>query len=135
MTALLPANDVDERGEAEEPQGDVLGQSQRVRGGKHEADRTDDRPGVYLLHLEPGYRHARHYLGWTALRVSQRVAQHLAAGSRSSPLIKAALAAGSSVEISRTWPGGDRTLERRLKRQGGLSRHCPTCRERGSFHR
>lgn len=33
------------------------------------------------------------------------------------------------------WPSGDRTLERRLKRQGGLSRHCPECRAAGSWHK
>src|SRR3954447_5537183 len=32
---------------------------------------------VYVLHLEPAYEHARHYLGW-ARDVNARVAEHLA---------------------------------------------------------
>ena len=90
--------------------------------------------GLYLLHFEPRYRHAGHYLGF-ADDVDRRVAQHRAAGERSSPLVRAALAAGSRVDLIRVWPNGDRGLERRLKRQGGLSRHCPACRASGSFHR
>lgn len=90
--------------------------------------------GLYLLHLEPAYKHAGHYLG-VAGNIRERVTQHLAAGSRSSPLIRAAIAAGSSVELARVWADQGRTEERRLKRQGGLSRHCPTCRARGTYHR
>jgi hypothetical protein len=89
--------------------------------------------GLYLFHLEPRYRHAGHRLGWsTDLRA--RVRQHLSAGPRSSPLIRAQLAAGGDVALARVWVGGDRTLEARLKRQGSLSRHCPTCRATGRFH-
>lgn len=90
---------------------------------------------LYLLHLEPRYLYAGHYLGFTSKTVAGRVAEHLGVPSKASPLIRAAIAAGSTVELVRTWPGGTRTLERRLKRQGGLSRHCPTCRAKGSFHR
>lgn len=89
--------------------------------------------GLYLLHLEPPYRHARHYLGY-ADDVARRVADHAAGGSRSSPLVRAALAAGSRVYLVRIWPGGDRTLERRLKRSGGSSRYCPACRASGDYH-
>lgn len=90
--------------------------------------------GLYLLHFEPRYRHAGHYLGY-ASSIERRVAEHLACGSHSSPLVRAALAAGSVVTVARTWPGETRTTERRLKRQGGLSRHCPTCRASHHFHR
>jgi hypothetical protein len=48
---------------------------------------------------------------------------------------KAALAAGCTVTLVRVWDGGSRDLERRLKNQGGLSRHCPTCRAAGTYHR
>lgn len=91
-------------------------------------------PGLYLLHLEPRYRHAGHYLGF-AVDIRRRLEQHLSGGRRSSPLIQAQLAAGGQVELVRVWAGGDRNLERRLKRQGGLSRHCPICRTEGSYHR
>lgn len=90
--------------------------------------------GLYLLHFEPRYRHAGHYLGY-ANDVQRRVQVHMACGAKSSPLIRAALAAGSTVTLARTWPGGERTLERRLKNAGGLSRHCPICRLSGRFHR
>lgn len=90
--------------------------------------------GLYLLHFEPRYQHAGHYLGF-ADDVARRVREHLNSTQRSSPLVRAALGAGSVVELARTWPGGDRHLERRLKRQGGLSRHCPVCRAAGRFHR
>jgi hypothetical protein len=89
--------------------------------------------GLYLLHFEPRYRHAGHYLGF-AESVERRVAEHLSSGSKSSPLVRAALAAGAAVTVARVWPDGDRTLERRLKRAHGLSRFCPTCRATGSYH-
>lgn len=89
--------------------------------------------GLYLLHFEPRYRHAGHYLGY-ADDVDRRVAEHLRCGSRSSPLVSAAIAAGSTITVARTIAGGTRSLERRLKRSGGLSRHCPVCRASGSYH-
>ena len=91
--------------------------------------------GLYLLHFEPRYRHAGHYLGYAA-NVSRRVDEHLSGpASKASPLVRAALAAGATVELVRTWPDEGRVTERRLKRQGGLSRHCPTCRRTGAYHR
>lgn len=89
--------------------------------------------GLYLLHFEPPYKHAGHYLGF-ADDIERRLGEHLSCGAKSSPLVRAALGAGATVELARSWPGGDRTLERRLKRGGGLSRHCPTCRRAGRFH-
>jgi hypothetical protein len=89
--------------------------------------------GLYLLHLEPRYKHAGHYLGW-AVDIDRRIAEHRAGGSKASPLVRAAIAAGADVQHVRTWAGGSRTLERRLKRGGGLSRHCPTCRAAGAYH-
>lgn len=86
--------------------------------------------GLYLLHFDPPYRHAGHYLGF-ALDVERRVREHLRSGPRSSPLVRAALAAGSVVTLARTWEGGDRTLERRLKRWNGHARLCPLCRAQG----
>lgn len=85
--------------------------------------------GLYLLHLEPRLFHAGHYLGY-ADDVARRVAEHVAGGARSSPLVRAALAAGSTVELVRVWPGGDRHLERRLKRRHEGPRLCPVCQAR-----
>lgn len=82
--------------------------------------------GLYLLHFEPAYEHARHYLGY-ADSIPRRVREHFAGGSKASPLVRAALEAGSRVTVTRVWLGGSRDLERRLKRRGGLSSSCPTC--------
>ena len=68
---------------------------------------------VYVLHLEPAYRHARHYVGWTAGDVDARVAMHLQGAG--SPLLRAAVRAGVDVQLVATYPGS-RHLERRLKR-------------------
>jgi predicted GIY-YIG superfamily endonuclease len=86
--------------------------------------------GLYLLHLDPRYRHAGHYLGY-ADDIARRVHEHAASGARSSPLIRAALAAGCRMTLTRVWLGEGRTRERQLKRQGGLGWHCPVCRARG----
>lgn len=90
--------------------------------------------GLYLLHFEPRYRHAGHYLGW-ARDIDRRVYEHRSCGVRSSPLVRAAVAAGADVLLARTWPGWTRTDERRLKRAHGLSRFCPLCRATGSYHK
>jgi predicted GIY-YIG superfamily endonuclease len=80
---------------------------------------------VYLLHFERPYRHARHYLGWSA-DLEARLADHRA--GRGSPLIRAAATAGISFVVARTWPG-DRTAERRLHRmKSSPARLCPVCR-------
>lgn len=93
-----------------------------------------DGAGLYLFHFEPRYRHACHYLGY-ADSIGRRIAEHLASRANASPLVRAALAAGCSVQLARCFPGETRTTERRLKRQGGLSRHCPVCRATGRYHR
>lgn len=101
------------------------------------ADLDDGPPavrGLYLLHIEPRYRHAGHYLGF-AESVAARLREHRSGGSKASPLVRAALGASCTVELVRVWPGGTRTLERRLKRANGLSRFCPVCRASGSYHR
>jgi hypothetical protein len=84
-------------------------------------------PGtIYLVHLHRPYRHARHYLGWTA-DVERRLAEHRA--GRGSPLLRAAAAAGIDFEVVRTWPG-TRFEERRLHRfKNTPARLCPICRD------
>ena len=91
--------------------------------------RDDDGiPGtVYVLHFDPLYRHAGHYIGWTAGDVDDRLATHLA--GTGSPLIRAAIGAGVHVALAATYPGS-RALERRLKRWHKTTQFCPTCRAR-----
>ncbi len=98
--------------------------------GQHvEAPHLVDRGGsgtVYLLHLDPPYKHARHYLGWSSAgNLGYRLAHH-AAGTGANLLLHAAKAGGSWT-LARTW-AGDRHLERRLQRRGGAARVCPVCR-------
>lgn len=89
---------------------------------------NDGVPGtVYVLHLDPAYKHASHYIGWTAGDVDARLQTHLR--GTGSPLIRAAVAAGVSVQLAATWPG-TRALERRLKRWHKTTQFCPTCRAR-----
>jgi predicted GIY-YIG superfamily endonuclease len=81
-------------------------------------------PGVYLLHFDEPYEHARHYLGWAA-SIRARVAQHRRGnGAR---LMAVITAAGIGFEVARTWPGADRTLEAALKRRHNTPRLCPLC--------
>jgi predicted GIY-YIG superfamily endonuclease len=79
---------------------------------------------VYVLHFEPAYAHARHYIGW-ARDVDARVAEHPAGAG--SPLVRAAVAAGVSVQLAAALPG-TRQLERRLKRSHKTGQFCPVCR-------
>jgi len=86
---------------------------------------------VYLLHFEPPYRHARHYIGYTAdSDVVGRVRCHVnGKRGRRSPLVAAAVRAGCEVSLARVWEDGDRELEKRLKSWKRAARHCPQCRE------
>lgn len=78
---------------------------------------------LYLLHLDPPLAHARHYLGF-AEDVPARIERHLA--GTGSPLIRAALANGSTITLAAVFEG-DRTFERVLKRRKNTPRLCPIC--------
>jgi hypothetical protein len=89
---------------------------------------------IYVLHFEPAYaapigetgrvKTAGHYIGSTAGNVAERVALHEA--GRGSPLVRAAIAAGSRVILAATLPGG-RNEERRLKASHHRERWRPLC--------
>ena len=81
---------------------------------------------LYLLHFHPRYRHAGHYLGYTE-DVIARVRLHWR--GRGSPLVKAAIEAGSKVILVRLW-NADGNAERELKRFGSRARLCPLCNPR-----
>jgi predicted GIY-YIG superfamily endonuclease len=74
-----------------------------------------------VLHFEPAYRHAGHYVGW-ARDVDARVAEHPAGAA--SPLVRAAVVAGASVAVAVTY-AGSRQLERRLKGWHNTWKFCP----------
>ncbi len=90
----------------------------------HPRDHEGQAGTIYVLHFEPAYRHARHYIGW-AHDVDERVREHLAGGG--SPLVRAAVLAGVDVQLAATFPGS-RHLERRLKRWHKTGQFCPRCR-------
>ena len=78
---------------------------------------------TYLLHLEPAYKQAAHYLG-SACGLAARLRQHgTRAGGR---LMQVQREAGGSFVLARTWPGG-RAVETYLKAQKQGSRLCPLC--------
>jgi hypothetical protein len=81
---------------------------------------------LYLLHLLPAYRHARHYLGFADCSgLPKRLGDH--ARGRGARLVAVALGAGCRFELVRLWPGS-RTDERRLKNQRAVPRLlCPVC--------
>jgi len=80
---------------------------------------------VYLLHFDPPYRHARHYVGF-AEDLEPRINAHVTGhGAR---LTQVAHDAGCDMILARVWPEGDRTLERRIKRRHEAPRLCPICR-------
>ena len=84
---------------------------------------------VYLLHYErpyPAGKRPQHYLGW-ARNVPARVAHH-AAGTSGARLPAVMREAGIGFTVARVWPGGDRALERRLKRWNKGSALCPACK-------
>jgi hypothetical protein len=87
---------------------------------------------LYLLHFDPPYRHAGHYLGFTPdLQVDRRAREHMdGVEHKASPLVLAALNAGSTIVISRRWEGPqyDRKAER-AKKTRGHARLCPLCRQ------
>ena len=81
-------------------------------------------PGtVYLLHLDPSYRHARHYLGWTRDLDARLQAHRDGQGVRLMEVVKQA---GGSFHLTRTWPGG-RDRERAIKDRHEAPNLCPEC--------
>ena len=90
-------------------------------------------PGtVYVLHFEPAYKHARHYIGWTASTdITDRLNIHLQ--GRGSPLIRAAVSAGVEIQLAETYQG-TRYLGRRLKRRHKTSQFCAICRAHRGGH-
>jgi 2'-5' RNA ligase/GNAT superfamily N-acetyltransferase len=145
----IEPNPIIESGRIEEhPQ--AKGEDQLQQGTKMEKasakfrkDKRDTVPGqVYLLHfdIKPGRKvpneredakkpfHARHYLGW-ATDAQERIQQHYeGSGAKITQALKRK---GITFTVARVWDGADRNFERRLKSQGGLSRHCPICHSLG----
>ena len=82
--------------------------------------------GVYILHIEPPYQHAGHYVGFSH-NILACLALHQA-GQSQVALIRAAVQAGHTLTLAHVWPNADRTFERRLKNCKNTPRYCPICR-------
>lgn len=78
----------------------------------------------YLLHFDPPFKHARHYLGFANF-VKKRVAHHR--NGTGANLTKHASKAGCKLIVARTWKNATRETERLLKHAGHHSRLCPMC--------
>jgi hypothetical protein len=83
---------------------------------------------VYVLHLDPPYKHARHYIGYTPdATAERRVNEHLSCLSKGNPLVRAAVEAGCEVTLAHEYPGAGRDFERWLKARRDTARWCKCC--------
>ncbi len=81
---------------------------------------------VYLLHFQRPFGHAEHYLGWADRdRLQFRLGHH--GGSEGANLLRHVAGAGIGWDLTRIWPDGDRTRERRIKNNGTNAKVCPVC--------
>ena len=83
---------------------------------------------LYLLHIEPAYKHAQHYLGVTrnGRSVYERWQEHHAANGAGAKLTQAARKAGCELVIARVWHNAEFGKERKLKGRS-LKPLCPIC--------
>lgn len=81
---------------------------------------------VYVLHFDPPFKQAKHYVGFTDQEdVGDRIVEHLkGTGSR---LVRAAVGAGVTIHIAHVFVGADRHFERRIKRSTDVCRWCRMC--------
>lgn len=98
----------------------------RPRTAEEVTASTADEGTVYLLHLDPPVKHARHYTGWTS-DLDQRLEAHRA--GRGARLMEVVKQAGGTFQLARTWPGS-RTLERAIKNRKEAPKLCPVCSAR-----
>jgi predicted GIY-YIG superfamily endonuclease len=89
-----------------------------------ESRKPADAGTVYLLHLDPPVKHARHYVGYTSKGVEQRLEAHRA--GRGARLLEVVKEAGGTFRLTRTWPGS-RALERAIKDRKNAPKLCPEC--------
>jgi predicted GIY-YIG superfamily endonuclease len=82
-----------------------------------------DEGTVYLLHLDPPVKHARHYTGWTS-NLEERLEAHRS--GRGARLMEVVKEAGGTFRVARTWPGS-RDLERAIKDRKEAPKLCPEC--------
>lgn len=81
--------------------------------------------GIYLIHFDPAYKHAKHYLGF-APSIERRIHAHLR--GRGARLTQVARDAGCTLLLVRIWENADRTTERKFKNRSHVPMLCPICR-------
>lgn len=95
-----------------------------------------DVPGhLYLAHLDPPLKHARHYLGFAEgglEDLAERLAEH--GGPHGARLLQRQQEAGGTWHITRTWEG-TRRLERAIKNTRHVPHYCPACQPERSAAR
>lgn len=80
--------------------------------------------GVYLLHFDKPYHHARHYLGY-AKNIDDRIELHRRGqGARLTSVINQA---GITFQVARIWKNQTRKFERQLKNRKNTPQLCPIC--------
>lgn len=94
-----------------------------------EINKAGKRVNVYLIHIDPAYRHCRHYVGSTERHIDERYAEHIYGGG--SALTKAAIDAGCTLKVVRVWHDVDASVEYIIKSRAEGPKLCPICNPRG----
>lgn len=86
----------------------------------------------YLIHLESKIGNpdnpraqAQHYIGYTH-SLADRIQRHLS--GTGAALLRAARIRGIRWAVVRTWPGGGRDMEKKLKARKKAASLCPFCK-------
>ena len=80
---------------------------------------------VYLIHFDRPLAHANHYIGYTSLKLKDRLDRHRkGAGAR---LLRALKIVGIGWSVARKWNDGNQEFERLLKNRKHADRICPKC--------
>ena len=84
---------------------------------------------TFLVHIDPPYRHARHYFGWASSpAAAQDAIRRLTTGRSAVRLLKAAYDSGSKFRITRTWHSTTIMGVTRMRQQGNARKYCKECR-------
>ena len=81
---------------------------------------------IYMLHFDQPYKHAKHYVGWTADLLDRLDTHAKGHGAR---LVAVIWQAGIGFTLIRICEG-TRHTERAIKNEGGAPRFCPACTPR-----
>ena len=87
-------------------------------------------PDLFLLHFDPPYQHAQHYLGYAVgtgrgSSYAKAIARCTAIGPHE--LVMAAQSAGCQITVADVLVGAGRALQRQMRASHHLHRFCPIC--------